>query len=155
MSSFDFTPEQASEMFFSHLKWFKIIDRGFEETSISDWIPEYLPIEIKDSKQKLDYPNRKVSLSEAINHLKFGETVSWLIFGSYLRLDNHDDTLEHMQIKSGVDWLKIKVKPKIKVNRSNFKILFTLKKTESLLKAIKNDKFEFLPSFSGKSKRTY
>ena len=166
MSSFDFTPEQVSEIFFSHLKYYgfpqqyvvgtpiQIKGELMQELRLNEWLYVTFPI-VKEENQELDYPQISLGLGDLLPKMEFGETISWLIFGNYERLDNHDDTLENMKIESGVDWLKIKVKPKTIPNRSNFKILFTLKKTKRLMKAIENDKFEFLPIFSGESRRTY
>lgn len=164
----DFTHEQAKKIFFSHLKWYGFVqlhengkdiminETYMKQLEIKDWIPQYLPIEIKDAEQKADYPNRLLTLGDAIDKLDFGETVGWMIFGSYHRLDNHDDTLLNTQIDSGVDWLEIEVKPETIPNNSNFALLFTLKKTKSLMRMIKKEKtFHFLPQISGQMGRPW
>ena len=159
--------EQTTKMFMSQFKFYGIPQQyqngtkgiilsgdRLVEIEIKDWLDVKFPI-FKETKQELDYPAINFGLGDFIEYLEFDETFSWLIFGRYSRLDNHNDTIIEFNIDSGVDWLEIKPKCPIR-NNSMFKILFTLKKTKKLMKMIKKDKrLSFNPSFNSKMSRTY
>lgn len=162
----DFTREEENIFYSAMFTWYglpqqyivgkdvRLNGESMKQITIKEWMPKYLPLAMKPTTQELDYPNFVLGFGGIIDSMKFGETISWMIFGVYSRLDNHNDTVFSMQIDTGVDWMRVEVKPQTIPNNTGFKVLFVLTKTKSLMKMIKKEKtFHWLPKISGQMGR--
>ena len=135
--------EEGSFLFYNCLKFY--LDKELKypvRLSLNDMLPNV----------QFEHAN----LLSMIANLEEGETFSWLIYGSYQRIDGLNDTITEMEIipsKDMAGFIQTKVsKLPLKVG-SKFKILFTFTMNDAFEEFLKKPKANVAFGIVGRAQR--